>query len=112
MKKILLLLLVSVLTITIQAQTPISSPSEKQGIKIYPNPVQSGGTITIISPADFIPQSVVLGTFSGKPLVPFYRNGVTVQSTLPLPTKLSSGIYFLAFRDKNGVTQTEKIMIK
>lgn len=86
MKKILLLFARFCINDNNTGTNPYFFTFRKTGDKDISNPVQSGGTITIISPADFIPQSVVLGTFSGKPLVPFYRNGVTVQSTLPLPT--------------------------
>ncbi len=108
MKKILLLSIVIVLTLTTQAQTSVTQTSEKQEIGVYPNPAQSEGIINVVATNGFIPQSALLSTSSGKPLV--VSNNVTARTTLALP-KLSSGTYFLTFFDKYRNKKTKKLVV-
>ncbi|MCC7436811.1 T9SS type A sorting domain-containing protein [Candidatus Nomurabacteria bacterium] len=108
MKKILLLLAFGLLANFCHSQTSFSNSSEKQEIKTYPNPAQSKSTISFTIQDDFVPVSATLTSSSGDPLGAwFFISG----NKLFLP-KLSKGVYFLKFLDKNNIAQTKKIVIQ
>ena len=107
-KTFFLLSIVIVLTLTTQAQTLPPSSSEKQEVKVYPNPAQSEGIINVVATNGFIPQSALLITSSGKPLA--LSNNVTTRTVLNLP-KLSAGTYLLSFLNKDKKEETNKLIV-
>ncbi len=85
--------------------------SEKVGVKVYPNPINAGGSLWLKLPDQSKPYQVSLISASGKPISVFTIDPMTQNEWEIQNLNISPGIYFLKIND--GIEQwREKILVR
>lgn len=78
-------------------------------IAVYPNPVQSGSTVSIDFGNEKVDQ-IAICDVSGR-VLQLINIDNTEESTLTLPLELRNGFYLLQFRHENRIVMNSKLLI-
>lgn len=84
------------------------SNAEKNSLSIYPNPLDQNGSLQInLSKNSTGWKEILIYDLNGREIMvePF-------TTSLSLPTKVKSGVYFLQLRNNSEVSETKKLIVK
>ena len=94
-----------------QEYTKEKQPVSDSKVEIYPNPVQAGKTLTVVTSSKDSVQKIELVTLSGKSTPLEY----TIQKEavqIPLDAKISKGMYFVRITKQSGEIITKQVAIQ
>ena len=93
------------LTVSVKA---VADPSLDQHVLIYPNPINSGGTLQVVSKLN---TSYDLQLLSPEGRIVLNKSRIVSENTLMTVPELSSGLYFLKITTVDGRFYTSRLMI-
>ncbi len=88
-----------------QLNVGLPEQADVKAFKLYPNPVKDVATIDLGSEYSYIEANVI--DVAGKTLI---TKIFSSTSSIKVPMDIAKGIYFLQFRDKNGVISNLKVV--